>query len=426
MNAVQTNLLAENRYWLSGAPKQEFYLYLELQGREAPVAASRVPLNLSLVIDRSGSMAGEKVAYAKKAAQFVVENLLPSDRVSVVQYDTVVDVVSPSSPVHNKAELVRRIEQITARSSTNLSGGMQEGYQQAANTKGEGFVNRVLLLSDGLANVGITDPAILQQIAQDKFRQDGIALSTFGVGVDFDEVLMTNLSEYGGGNYYFIESPDKIPSIFAEELHGLLSVVAQNVHMEVRLPSAYFRCEKVYGFPADITDDHVHIRFNDLFSLEKKAVLLKMVVVKAPEEHFAFQVDLRYDNALGEYRVVKDNTYMEVAVTGNADAVLQGVQKPVLEQTTLFVASDLYEQAVRLAERGEYDGARQLVGQIKTYIEKHFQNMPPNEELKKLYETILQYEQQLAGYEGMDHFQRAYVDKLNRMQSYSLKRKKPF
>jgi Ca-activated chloride channel homolog len=82
MNTIHSTFLSENQYWLSGAPKQEFHLYLELQGAEAPVAAGRVPLNLSLVIDRSGSMAGDKIAFAKKAAQFVVDNLRTEDRVS--------------------------------------------------------------------------------------------------------------------------------------------------------------------------------------------------------------------------------------------------------------------------------------------------------------------------------------------------------
>ena len=108
MSSVQSTFVAENQFWLSNSPKQNFYLYLELQGGEAPAAANRVPLNLSLVIDRSGSMQGDKIAYAKKAAEFVVDNLSVEDRVSIVQYDDVVEVLSSSAPVENKADLRRR------------------------------------------------------------------------------------------------------------------------------------------------------------------------------------------------------------------------------------------------------------------------------------------------------------------------------
>lgn len=426
MSTVHSTFLSENQYWLSGAPKQEFYLYLELQGAEAPVAAGRVPLNLSLVIDRSGSMAGDKIAFAKKAAQFVVDNLITEDRVSIVQYDDEIDVVSPSGPVENKAELRRRIEAMAVRNMTNLSGGLLAGYEQAESTKADRYVNRVLLLSDGLANRGITDPAQLQQIVQEKFRNAGIALSTFGVGADFDEVLMTNLSEYGGANYYFIESPDRIPTIFAEELRGLLAVVGQNVKMKIQFPAAYFRCEKVYGFPADITDDAVQINFNDLFSQEKKAVLLRLIAVKPPDQNMEFVVTWAYDDVLGTYRHVEHKQSLALNMTSDAGLVQAGATLAVIEQTTLFTANDLYEQVIRLADQRQYDEARKQIAQVKMYMEKHFQNMPPNEELKKLYEEILRYDQQLARMEDMPQHIQLLANKMGQSSSYNMRRKKPF
>jgi Ca-activated chloride channel family protein len=425
MSTIHSTFLSENPYWLSGVPKQEFYLYLELQGAEAPVVAGRVPLNLSLVIDRSGSMSGDKIAFAKKAAQFVVDNLQAEDRVSIVQYDDQIEVVSPAGPVGDKAELRRRIEIIAARNMTNLSGGLLAGYEQAESTKADRYVNRVLLLSDGLANQGITDPARLQQIVQEKFRNDGLALSTFGVGADFDEVLMTNLSEYGGANYYFIESPDRIPTIFAEELKGLLAVVGQNVKMEIQLPAAYFRCENVYGFPADITDDAVRINFNDLFSQEKKAVLLRLVALRPLDQNLEFVVTLDYDDVLETYRHVEHQQSLGLQITADASLVQRSANPVVVEQTTLFIANDLYEGIIRLADQMQFEEARKQLAQLKMYLEKHFQSMPPGEELKKLYEEILRYEQQLARIEEMSHHERLFSSKQSRSMSYSMRRKKP-
>ena len=424
MSTIQSTFLAENHYWLSNSPKQNFYLYLELQGIEAPATANRVPLNLSLVIDRSGSMQGDKIAYAKKAAEFVIDNLSAEDRVSVVQYDDVVDVLSSSAPVENKAELRRRIAQMSARNSTNLGGGLQAGYEQVSQTKQDRFVNRVLLLSDGLANIGIIDPSMLQQIAQDKFRNAGIALSTFGVGADFNELLMTGLSEYGGANYYFIESPDKIPSIFAEELKGLLAVVAQGVKLEIQLPMGDFRCEKVYGFPAEISYDKVHINFNDLFSLEKKAVLLKMTALRPIAQNFNFQVKLQYDNVIGTYAHIETEQTITVLATPDSEKIHAGTQIVVSEQTTLFVANDLYEEAIRLAERGDPGGAKLLIQQIKTLMEQHFQTLPPSEELKKQYEEVLRYERQIDDFDFMSQQDVSMAMKFSRSQSYAMRRKK--
>lgn len=425
MKTITSNFLAENRYWPAGAPKQEFYLYLELKGSQAPADANRIPLNISLVLDRSGSMAGDKIAYVKKAAQFVIDNLAAEDRLSVVQYDDVIDVLIPSGAVKNKAEAKRRVEEIQARNMTNLSGGMLAGYEQVQSTKQENYVNRVLLLSDGLANLGIQDPDQLKLIAQSRFREQGIALSTFGVGNDFNEVLMTNLSEYGGANYYFIDSPDKIPAIFAEELRGLLAVVAQNVRLEIRYPAEYFQAEKVYGFPADLQTGAVKVLFNDLFAEEKKAILLKLVAVRPLDRDVEFSAALRYDSALGDFSHVEETLTGALALTKDESLIASGVQPIVLEQTALFVANDLYEEALRHVDRRDFEGARRLIAQAKMYLEKHFQMMPATEELSRLYNEILRYEHQLKDAEGMADLEMRKMQKISYFASYSSRRKKP-
>ncbi len=425
MKTITSNFLAENRFWLSGAPKQEFYLYLELQGGTAPLNADRVPLNISLVLDRSGSMAGDKIAYVKKAAQFVIDNLAAEDQLSVVQYDDIIDVVIPSGPVTNKPEAKRRIGEIQARNMTNLSGGMLAGYDQVQSTKKDNYVNRVLLLSDGLANQGITDPEQLKLIAQSRFREQGVALSTFGVGNDFNEVLMTALSEYGGANYYFIDSPDKIPAIFAEELRGLLAVVAQNVRVDIRFPSDYFRAEKVYGFPANIQPGVVNILFNDLFSEEKKAVLVKLAVVKPLDQDIELSAALRYARASGNFDQVGETLTGRITLAKDENLVSTGIQPIVLEQTALFVANDLYEEALRLVDQRDFAGARRLIDQVKMYLEKHFQMMPATDELSRLYTEILRYQQQLSQAEDMSQMEMRKMQKMSYFMSYSSRRKKP-
>jgi Ca-activated chloride channel family protein len=423
MNSIQSNFLPENHCWLQGTPKQHFYLYLEIEGQTAPSSNQRIPLNLSLVMDRSGSMVGEKIDFAKKAACFVIKNLGPRDCASVVQYDDVVEVVSPSARVSDKETLLQRIESISARNMTNLSGGMLAGYEQLALTKAEGMVNRVLLLSDGLANQGITQPEQLQQIAQDKFRELGLALSTFGVGADFDEKLMTNLSEYGGGNYYFIDSPDKIPAIFAKELEGLLAVVAQQVTLELDLP-ADFQCEQVFGYPAEIQGQSVRIRFNDVFSNEKKAVLVKLNARQAPAADFRFLNRLSYTDVLGGPRSVQQQQEIRVRVVADSREAEDGVVKMVSEQTTLFTANNLLEMAARLNESRQFEQAMELFGRAKQLVELQLKSSPNNEELRRLLSRILEMESQQVVYSDMSEMEQKIHVKSMREVAYLSSKKR--
>lgn len=144
----------------------------------------RLPLNLAVVIDKSGSMeAAGKLEYVKDAFDKLVDNLDAEDRLTIVAYDSDVRVLrGADAAVLDKAEAKKLVRQLHPGSGTNLSGGMPQGYAEALKMKRDGYVNRVLLLSDGLANEGITSPVELKRIISNKFEKDGIALSTFGVG----------------------------------------------------------------------------------------------------------------------------------------------------------------------------------------------------------------------------------------------------
>jgi Ca-activated chloride channel homolog len=196
----------------------------------------RRPLNLSVVLDRSGSMGDEgKIDYAKKAIWKLVDQLNSEDILSIVIYDDIVDILRPAQPVgRNKYAIKHLIDEVYPRGSTNLGGGMVEGLRQVEHFLSTESVNRVVLLSDGLANQGITDPEELDRIAR-KYRAKCISLTTMGVGLDYNENLMVGLSKNGGGNYYFIESPNSLASIMSREFNMLSTVAAQNASIELTL-----------------------------------------------------------------------------------------------------------------------------------------------------------------------------------------------
>jgi Ca-activated chloride channel family protein len=143
-----------------------------------------------VVIDRSGSMAGEKLAFVKQAALDLVRRLGTKDQLSLVAYDTTVEVLVPPMAVDGKAPFGRAIQGLQSRATTNLSGGWLQGCEFVVKGLAEKQVNRVLLLTDGLANVGVTDPNALAAMTRQR-RAEGITTTTLGVGLDFNEDLLT-------------------------------------------------------------------------------------------------------------------------------------------------------------------------------------------------------------------------------------------
>lgn len=180
----------------------------------------------------------------KQACQFVVGQMSSDDLLSMVAFDNHITTVFEPEKVICKELMKAKINTIEPGGTTNLSGGLIKGAQYVLTHKKSGVVQRVILLSDGHANEGITDKEQLAKIAQE-YKTSGIGITTMGVGEGFDEELMETIADNGGGNFYYIDQPDQIPQIFAKELEGLLKVVAQNVQLKLKSSPLNSRIEVV-------------------------------------------------------------------------------------------------------------------------------------------------------------------------------------
>ena len=421
---IQMTTLLSNPYYFISENGKELYLYVRVKSGKAPVTTNRLPLNISLVLDHSGSMAGEKkLEHSKEAIKFVIDNLAKEDKLSLVIYDSEVELVSASAPIINKDVLKKKVDQITDGSSTNLSGGMLEGYAQVKTTYLSNNVNRVLLLSDGLANSGITDPIKLQQIAKQKMTDEGISISTFGVGLDFNEDLMTNLAEYGNGNYYFINSSDKIPEIFAQELKGLLSVVAQNSKLKIKFPGSNLKLSKVYGYLYKEEENEVTVDFKDIFSEEEKVVLLKFEITNPVNSLLEFESRFSYDNTVN-YNREEIRQYVQLVPTTDGSLYNSGKNEEVNQNIVLFESNELMQKAIKAADERKFSEADSLAKQDILYLEKSFTKIKPDSALIKQYNSLKKYQKDVENANSMTDFEFKTMQKFNKNSNYMMRKRK--
>ena len=233
-----------NAYGLSADITREHVLF-DVRAQGGGMGGMRLPLNISLVIDRSGSMDGEPLEYAKRACAYVVDLLEPDDILSVITFEDSADVIMPARRVVNKALVKDYINRIYAGNTTNLYEGLVTACQQVASVKSENTLNRVLLLTDGEPTAGTKDfSSIVGQVAEQKGR--GITVTALGFGPDYNEELMAGIARRSGGNYYYIARPELIPEVFRKELDTLMRITARNLRLRLHLPRGV-TVRQVYG-----------------------------------------------------------------------------------------------------------------------------------------------------------------------------------
>ena len=325
---------------------------LKIEG-EAPTDANRTPLNLSIVLDRSGSMHGPKLHAARAAAAMLVQRLAPEDIVSVVAYDDQVRTVAEPSSASGH-QLSNDIRAIEAGGSTNLSGGWLRGRDHVARNVSPRSANRVLLLTDGLANVGITDPEQLVGMCAHA-NEHGIRTTTIGFGEDYDEQLLGRMADAGGGHMHYIERADQAAAIFGEELAGLLSLAAQNLTVTI-IPAAGAQAVAVHhSYPRFETPDGLRLEVGDLYAREPKLLLMEFLVrTLAPDQIDVARVVLEAA-VLGSDGAVKQQEIVLNVTTSIADGPISNAE--VRREMLLLEAAKVRAEVLEDQQRGDYEVA---------------------------------------------------------------------
>jgi Ca-activated chloride channel family protein len=321
-------------------------------------ASRRPALNLSMVLDRSGSMGGDKMERAREAAQYCIDQLLSTDRFSVVIFDDQIEVLIPSQHAENKAALKESLARIFARNSTALHEAWVRGGMQVSEHLMEGAVNRVLLITDGQANVGETN--IDRIVSQSKgLNERGVSTSTIGIGDDFNEDLLLPMAQSGGGNAWHVERSEDMQRIFAVELEGLIAQLAHTVTLGL-IPADGVRLSDVLNdFELGETGRY---KLPNLQAGSPLEVVVQLRVPAQPAGTKLRLLDLRLGYTPQEMKaaeVVKHALELEFDAEQSVEQL--PVNHEVAKSVRLLMNARARREAMRHMDAGNYTLARQVV-----------------------------------------------------------------
>jgi Ca-activated chloride channel family protein len=351
---------------------------------------SRAPLSVHIVLDISGSMSGQAIEDAKRAAEAAVDKLEPTDDFSMVTFSNTAQVLVADGPIGpRRSSVLARIHDVHAEAGTNISSGLDLGYAEArAPAAGDEAVRIVMLLSDGHANAGDTDPASLSDRAARAF-QDGIQTSAFGLGPDYDAPLMSGIADRGAGGYYYLADSSQIEPALAREIDARLRPVATAVELRVRLrpdvsatrvfgsrelsaaESDAVRAQEVavdqrerrHGIAADRQSDAsggMRFFIPAFARADRHATMLTIQLPPSVGERSVASVEVRYKD-----RLLRKNVTSELAVKmrwAGTDAESASTSNPTVERMEqAFAAGDAILQAADRVDHGDRGAARALL-----------------------------------------------------------------
>lgn len=363
---IQLNVDTATPVMLSES-KQTAFIKVSLTGFAQEKDGVRTPANIAIVIDKSGSMGGQKMQQAIEAAVMAVNILDANDIVSIITYDNSAEVIVPATKVSDKDSIIRRIRNIRANGSTALFAGVSKGAGEVRKFIEKNRVNRVILLSDGQANVGPSTPTELGQLGI-SLAKERISVTTIGLGLGYNEDLMTQLAGYSDGNHAFVENANDLVKIFRYEFGDVMSVIAQDVNIIINC-SPNVRPIRVLGRKADIIGNRIHTRMNQMYSEQEKFVLIEVEVLPAAEgtSYELAAVDVSYENLRSHKKdTISGNT--KIAFSSSREKIKKSTNIAVMEKAVEQVAAENNRQAIQLRDKGQVHEAKKVLNQTAEYL----------------------------------------------------------
>lgn len=332
----------------------------------------RGPYHLSLVIDRSGSMSGEPLFEAVRCAKHIVDRLEPSDIASLVVFDDRVKTLAPAQPVGNRKALYAALAQIGPGGSTNLHGGWKTGAETLLPQAKEAALARVILLSDGNANVGeTTDTAAIAALCAE-IAASGVTTSTYGIGRNFNEELMVEMAKKGHGNPYYGDTAADLFEPFAEEFDLIANLYARHVRLSLTTPEGV-KIKLLSDYPVEDRDGFPAIQMPDIPFGAEAWVLLELEVAAGlalESGNQILQAGVTGSTPEGVPIAFIDATLALKVLVPQAWEVL--LPDPlVLARQAEIEAGKLLEVARQAAEHGDWKAIEQLIADARARFADH-------------------------------------------------------
>ena len=331
------------------------HLMLELTAPQA-IAAERAPIDAVVVLDRSGSMGGAPIHAVREATCNLLRLLGPDDRLGVVAFDDEAELVL-SLTTHDLDAACSAVRRIDARDSTNLSGGWLKGFEMLTNGTRPDALRRLIVLTDGHANAGITDHEQLCTMTR-AANEQGVTTTTVGFDDGYDEVLLAAIADAGAGNNYWCAGPDQAPQVFAAEFAGLASVVAQNISVEIR-PVAGVEIAVLNEYPISVVPGGMQVALGDAYGGERRRVVATLNI-PAPDAVGVVNLGeliVRWASTVGDVSLHTVTIPLAVNASDDPDTD-QAPDQEVTEQVNVLRAAQLRKDAHGRLLHGDTDGAK--------------------------------------------------------------------
>jgi len=360
-----------NKAYLPVMNTQQLIYVLIDMALGAAMARVQVPLNLSLVLDKSGSMQGKKIANLREAAKLVVERLGPQDTISIVAFSDKKYLIAPSQPVADKVELMRQIDRIRDGGGTAISGGIKLGLTELDKALAPDRVSRMLLLTDGQT---FGDEEACKKLGAQAGSR-GIVVNALGLGDDWNEDLLDDVAEASGGKADFIDSPDKILDFFRQAVQSMQDTVVQNAQMIMRLANGVTPRQIWQVLPMisnlgyrPLSDRDVQVTLGEMERGQPRSLLVEMLISPRPAGRYRIaQVEANYD--VPGLKLVGEKTRSDILLDFTADAALAKQHDAevmnIVEKVTAF---KLQTRALEDAKMGDIAGASQKLRAAATRL----------------------------------------------------------
>lgn len=358
-------LIHADRSLIRAAGKSRRFVRIALEAPDTPRKSDRLPANIAFVIDRSGSMCGEKIEKAREAVVHGIRSLRDNDRFAVVAYDSEISVISPSAVAtpETRQAAITAVQVIEPGSTTDLCGGWLRGCLEIGERLHDDAVGRCILLTDGLANAGISGhDEIIQHVRA--LRDRRVTTSVFGVGGDFDESFLGRMADAGGGNFHFIESAAQIPERIAQEVGEVLAITARDLVIVVEGENTV-RVESLNDFPCQHADGAWRIAVGSLYANQTLDAVLSLTFPEVANGDVT-TVALRVEDRDGNF--VMPATHLHFTRAGHTENDRQVRNREVDRSVATLFAARAVQDALTRNRLGDFDGARRSIGRCAARI----------------------------------------------------------